>query len=911
MLIHKACTTYCVSAIKIMNKELSSRYNPKEVEEKWSNFWLENEFFYAREDSKKLSFVIVIPPPNVTGVLHMGHALNNTLQDILIRYKRMAGYNSLWVPGTDHAGIATQNVVERELRKKGLKRENLGREKFIKRVWDWREKYGSTIIKQLKRIGVSCDWSRERFTMDEGLSKAVAKAFILLYQKGLIYRGRYIINWCPRCETALSDEEVEHREIKGCLYYIRYPFANKKGYLTVATTRPETLFGDSAVAVNPKDRRYKKIIGEKVLLPFIEREIPVVGHRLVDLSFGTGAVKVTPAHDPQDFIIGRELNLPSLVVLDTKGHLNENAGKFNGLERFAARKIILDELKKEGLLEKVESHQHRVGHCYRCSTVIEPYLSTQWFVKMKPLAEPAIRVVKEKKIKFYPPRWEKVYLNWLENIQDWCISRQIWWGHRLPVYYCRKCQEETGRNPKSQIPNPNLKGIIVSEEKPEKCPLCGSTDLVQEEDVLDTWFSSWLWPFSVFGWPEETKELKKFYPTDVLITAPEILFFWVARMVMAGLEFKKEIPFHSVYIHGTVRDKSGKKMSKSFGNIIDPLDIIAEVGADSLRFSIVSLTSFSQDIFLSKDSFLLGRNFANKIWNASRLILEKKDVAAKLALPGLPKPIYLPDFWILSSLYEVKREVTRDLENFRFNDAATLLYQFFWHDFCDWYLEIAKFYLREREEAVSVLFYVLDNFLRLLHPFMPFITEELWQRLKKTQNSKKSITISKWPEIPRDFYKPDSISEMEILKDIVTGIRDLRSRFSIPIKSEPQAIFFLKEKEKRIVEENKDFVLYLARLSRIDFVSKRPEEKNLARNLVKGGEVILPLKGLIDFKAEKTKLKKEIVQLGRELEKVREKLKNKDFMKKAPPEIVFKEKEKEKELSEKSNKFTATLSDLI
>ena len=607
--------------------EIPSQYNPKGIEEKWYRFWLERDYFQAQNNSKKPSYSIVIPPPNITGSLHMGHALNNTIQDIIIRYERMKGFNCLWLPGTDHAGIATQNVVEQMLLKKGITRADLGREEFLKRVWKWKENYGNRISEQLKRLGASCDWSRERFTMDEGLSKAVTEVFVRLYQKNLIYQGNYIINWCPRCETALSDEEAEHQEKEGFLYYIKYPLVNGKGFLTVATTRPETMFGDTAVAVNPKDKRYKNFIGQELRLPLTRRKIPVISHRLVDPDFGSGAVKVTPAHDPNDFLIGKERNLAFITVIDTKGKMNQGAGKFEGLDRSECRKRAIEELKKINLFEKQTIHHHSIGHCYRCNTIIEPYLSQQWFISMKPLAEKAIKEAKNEKPKFYPPRWKKVYLNWLENIQDWCISRQIWWGHRLPVYYCSRCQN-TGsselrvKSLKLKVQNSKFnEGVIVAKEKPEKCPVCGSKNLIQETDVLDTWFSSWLWPFSALGWPKETEDLKRFYPTDTLVTAPEIIFFWVARMVMAGIEFKKKVPFSNVYLHGTVRDAQGRKMSKSLGNAIDPLQIIDDVGTDALRYSIVLITATGQDLFLGKDTFNLGRNFCNKIWNASRFIL--------------------------------------------------------------------------------------------------------------------------------------------------------------------------------------------------------------------------------------------------------------------------------------------------
>ncbi len=637
--------------------ELSKQYNPKETEDKWYTFWEEHGYFHASCKPDKKPYTIVIPPPNVTGILHMGHALNNTIQDILIRYHRMKGYEALWMPGTDHAGIATQNVVEKKLAKEGLKRQDLGRDKFIERVWQWREEYGSTIIKQLKKLGASCDWERIRFTMDEEYSKAVVEVFVRLYEKGLIYRGHRIINWCPRCQTALSDEEAPHHDIKGNLFYLRYPVKQDAGessktldFVIVATTRPETMLGDTAVAVNPKDKRYKKIIGKTIILPLVGREIKIIADESVDMKFGTGCVKITPAHDPNDYITGKKHNLEFINVMHPDGRMNENAGEYDGMDRFEAREVILEDLKEQGLLEKVEPHQLAAGHCYRCHTIIEPYLSKQWFVKMKPLSLPAIEAVKQGKITFYPKRWTKVYLNWMENIQDWCVSRQIWWGHRLPVYYCDACRLSPVTCHLSPVAGrQSEEGIVVSRTKPDKCPRCGSTELRQDEDVLDTWFSSWLWPFATFGWPVDLSpvtghqstggpatgdrqtgdknDLAYFYPTAALVTAPEIIFFWVARMIMAGFEFMGDIPFKDVYIHGTVRDVEGKKMSKSLGNIIDPLEIIAEYGTDALRFSLISITAQGQDVFLAKERFEQGRNFANKIWNAGRFITMNLDRA--------------------------------------------------------------------------------------------------------------------------------------------------------------------------------------------------------------------------------------------------------------------------------------------
>ncbi|NQU19378.1 valine--tRNA ligase, partial [bacterium] len=760
-----------------MNEALK-HYNPSAVEDKWYEHWQKNNFFQAQIDSAKNPFCIVIPPPNVTGILHMGHALNNTIQDILIRYHRMLGENSLWMPGTDHAGIATQNVVERDIAKQGLKRQDLGREKFLERVWQWREEYGSTIINQLEKLGCSCDWSRTRFTMDEDYSRAVREAFVTLWNNGLIYQSDYIINWCPRCQTALSDEEAPHHDVKGNLYYIRYPFKDKsvrlpatkiggsadkcggkdKNYIVVATTRPETMLGDTAVAVNPKDKRFKKLIGQTLILPLIGREIKIIADDFVDPKFGTGLVKVTPAHDPNDYQMGLRHKLEFVNILHPNGVLNKNAGEYAQMDRFEAREAILEDLRERKLLEKIKDHAHAVGHCYRCHTVIEPYLSKQWFVKMKPLAKPAIDAVKKGKIKFHPKRWTKVYLNWMENIRDWCISRQIWWGHRIPVWYCQECKE-----------------VVVSIDTPKNCLKCKSTNLKQDEDVLDTWFSSWLWPFATFYWPnqgEETKkDLKYFYPTNVLVTAPEIIFFWVARMIMSGLYFMKDIPFKDVYIHGTVRDIEGKKMSKSLGNVIDPLEIIKEYGCDALRFSLISLTSTGQDIFLSREKFEKGRNFANKIWNASKFILtnisiiEEENVKQDLCVLFKKDNLGLAERWILSNFYEMLTKLDKSLAAYRFNESVNLIYEFFWHKFCDWYLEIAKLNIQDRTTQL-VLFKVLEKSLRLLHPFMPFITEEIWQRLPTVD---RSISISSWPRIQKQIIDKKVNSQMQVLIDIVVA----------------------------------------------------------------------------------------------------------------------------------------------
>ena len=714
-----------------MPKEILAKgYEPKEVEEKWYRYWEENNLFRAEPNTDKEPYSIVIPPPNVTGSLHMGHALNNTLQDILCRYKRMKGYSVLWQPGTDHAGIATQNVVEKDLALKGTDRHQVGREKFVELVWDWREKYGGVIINQLKRLGCSCDWSRERFTMDEGLSKAVREVFVRLYEEGLIYRGDYITNWCPRCQTALADLEVEHDELDSSLYYIRYIFEDGKGYLTVATTRPETLLGDTAVAVNPEDERYKDLSGARVLLPVLKKPIPVIFDTYVDTSFGTGALKITPAHDPYDFEIGNTHRLERIKVIDEEGRMNELAGPYNGMDRFECREKILEDLEKSEQLEKIEPYRHAVGHCYRCRTMIEPLLSKQWFVKVGPLAEKAIASVKDGRTRIVPTNWEGVYYEWMNNIKDWCISRQIWWGHRIPAWYCKACGE-----------------IIVAKETPKKCTSCDSEDLEQETDVLDTWFSSALWPFSTLGWPDSTKELETFYPTSVLVTAFDILFFWVARMMMMGIQFMGDVPFRDVYIHALVRDAEGKKMSKSTGNIIDPLEVIDQYGTDAFRFTLAALAAQGRDIKLSEERISGYRNFVNKIWNSARLVLMNLDEKTE---PEVKDIIHnLPERWILTRLGQVSKEMAEAIDEYRFNRAASLCYQFVWHEFCDWYLEMAKPALYGEDDSLKratrfVIQESLAAVLRLIHPFMPFATEEIWQRLPASQGS---IMGAKFPEV--------------------------------------------------------------------------------------------------------------------------------------------------------------------
>ncbi|MCX5657266.1 MAG: valine--tRNA ligase [Candidatus Omnitrophica bacterium] len=910
--------------------ELPSRYNPGEVEDKWYKFWEESALFHTEPDPKKKPFCIVIPPPNVTGILHMGHALNNTIQDILVRYKRMRGFTGLWIPGTDHAGIATQNVVEKSLAREGLSRQHLGREKFLEKVWFWKEQYGTTIINQLKRLGCSCDWQRLRFTMDEGLSEAVLEVFVRLYDKGLIYRGNYIINWCPRCQTALSDEEAPHQETQGNLYYLKYPLKDKSNeFVVVATTRPETMLGDTAVAVNPKDKRYKKLIGKILILPLVNREIKIISDSLVDIEFGTGAVKVTPAHDPNDYMLGKKHNLEFINVMHPDGRMNENASRFNGQDRFKCRELILEELRSAGLLEKTEPHLHAVGHCYRCHTAVEPYLSRQWFVRMKPLAVPAINAVKEGSIKFYPKRWTKVYLDWMENIRDWCISRQIWWGHRLPVYYCRKCQEAEKseiRNPKSETNSKQESGVIVSRTKPEKCPVFGSCDIVQDEDVLDTWFSSWLWPFSTMGWPEikskiknqkaNIEDLKYFYPTSVLVTAQEIIFFWVARMIMAGIEFMDDIPFKNVYIHGTVRDLTGKKMSKSLGNIIDPIKVINEFGADALRFSIISITAAGQDVFLSDEKFHLGRNFANKIWNASRFILANVSQPVADSWLSLKKDdLSLADRWILSRLQKVTQGVTEALERYDFNEAAGIIYQFFWHEFCDWYIEIVKPILvtsnqpivtgqRQKETKQFILIEVLETSLRLLHPMMPFVTEEIWQKVKPLNNNEtKSIMLSSWPGINKKFIDEDAEIKIRIIQDMVVNVRNIVSEMEVPLDKKIELFIKAPAREVKFLKENLSYLKTLLRTEHMNIASDTKRPKFSCSSVVKDIELYVPLEGIIDLGKERKRISEKLQAIESGIDRASSKLEDKEFTKRAPSDIVEKEKLRHQGLLKEKDKW--------
>ena len=858
-------------------KEIAKTYNPKEFEDRIYNEWMSKGYFTPDIDHNKKPFTIVIPPPNITGQLHMGHALDNTMQDILIRWKRMQGYSALWMPGSDHASIATEvKVLESIKEETGLTKRDIGREEFLKKAWQWKDKYESRILDQLKKLGSSCDWSRTRFTMDEVCSRAVREVFVSLYEKGLIYRGDRIINWCPDCNTALSDAEIEHKEQKGFLWYIKYPIKNEDGYVVIATTRPETMLGDVAVAVNPDDERYKDIIGKTLILPIVNREIPVISDSYVDPSFGTGAVKVTPAHDPNDFEIGLRHSLPFINIMNENATINENGGKYEGLERYEARKLIVEELKQLNLLLKTEEHNHNVGHCYRCDTVVEPMVSKQWFVKMEPLAKPALDAVKNGDTSFIPERFEKVYINWLENIKDWCISRQLWWGHRIPAWYCNDCGH-----------------ITVSRENPQRCEACGSVNIRQDEDVLDTWFSSALWPFSTMGWPNETEELKYFFPTDVLVTGYDIIFFWVARMIFMSLEFMKQVPFKYVLLHGLVRDEKGRKMSKSLGNGIDPLEIIDKYGADTLRFTLITGNAPGNDMRFSNEKVELSRNFANKLWNASRyVLLNLSDDNTKLYTDNLT----MADKWILTRYNDIVKEVTENLEKFELGIAAGKLYDFVWSEFCDWYIELSKPVLysddvEAKKITRSVLRYVLDNTLRLLHPFMPFITEEIWQNIPHQGDS---IMISDWPLYNDKLNFKSDEQSMEIVMEAIRTVRNLRAEANIsPAKKAKIIISVDRDDYQKIFELGENYILKLAGGNELIIEkdkSKIPQKALSAA--IHGGLIVLPLEDLINIEEELNRLNTEKISILKEIERADGMLNNEKFVRKAPENVVNAEKEK-------------------
>ncbi|GAW31695.1 valine--tRNA ligase [Carboxydocella sp. JDF658] len=875
--------------------QLPTTYNPQEVESKWYSRWEEKGYFHAEVDKNKEPFSIVMPPPNVTGALHMGHALDNTMQDILIRWKRMQGYNTLWMPGTDHAGIATQAKVEEQLAKEGLSKYDLGREKFLERVWDWKNTYGDRITKQLRRLGASCDWQRERFTMDEGCSKAVRDVFVELYNKGLIYRGSYIINWCPKCMTTISDIEVEHEETAGKLYHIAYPVKDSQERIIVATTRPETMLGDVAVAVHPEDERYRHLIGKTLILPILGREIPVIADEYVEKEFGTGAVKITPAHDLNDFEIGQRHHLPQITVMTREGLMNEEAGPYQGMERYACRAQIVKDLEAQGYLVKVEDHTHAVGHCYRCDTVIEPMVSPQWFVKMKPLAEPAIKVVQEGKLRFVPERFTKIYINWLENIRDWCISRQLWWGHRIPVWYCQDCGAE-----------------ICAKENPTSCPHCGSTNLEQDPDVLDTWFSSALWPFSTMGWPEQTEELAHFYPTSVLVTGRDIIFFWVARMIFMGLEFMQERPFKEVLIHGLVLDAQGRKMSKSLGNGVDPIDIIDQYGADTLRFMLITGNTPGNDLRFQQERLEGTRNFANKIWNAARFaLLNLGDFKPEEVQPELA----LADRWILSRLNHTIEEVTRQLGRYELGEAARVLYDFIWSEFCDWYIELIKprLYGKEtpgsRATAQWTLWYVLSRTMELLHPFMPFITEEIWQALP---HQGETIMLAPWPQVKSEFNAPDAEAAMELLMEAIRAVRNVRAEMNVPPSRQIAAIMAANRQENlAVLQAGAGYLKQLAGIGELELVLTLQEKPaQAAAAVAKGVEIYLPLAGLIDIEKEKERLAKELAKVEEDLARVEAKLNNESFVARAPAAVVEKEKARAAEYREKAEALRERLAAL-
>ncbi|ADL12058.1 valine--tRNA ligase [Acetohalobium arabaticum] len=875
-------------------KKMATTYDPAAVEDKWYEYWMENDCFGAEVDEDKESFTIVMPPPNVTGQLHIGHALDNTLQDILIRWKRMQGYSALWIPGTDHASIATEVKVVNKLREEeGLEKDDVGREGFLKRAWDWKEEYGGRITDQLKKLGTSCDWSRERFTMDEGCSKAVKEAFIQLYEKDLIYRGDYIINWCPDCGTTLSDIEVEHEEIPGHFYHIKYDLKDSDDHLVVATTRPETMLGDTAIAVNPSDERYQDLIGKTAILPVVGRELPIIADEFVDSDFGTGLVKVTPAHDPNDFEMGQRNDLEIVKVIDDQAKMTAEAGKYEGMDRYECREQLVEDLKETGQLIEIEEHDHSVGHCYRCDTVIEPLVSKQWFVKMDPLAKPAIEAVEESETDFVPDRFTKVYRNWMENIRDWCISRQLWWGHRIPVWYCQDCEEE-----------------IVAREEPASCPECGGDDLKQDEDVLDTWFSSGLWPFSTLGWPEETEELEYYYPTSVLVTGRDIIFFWVARMIFSGLEFMEETPFSDVLVHGLVRDAQGRKMSKSLGNGIDPIEFIDEYGADTLRFTLVTGNTPGNDMRFRQEKVEASRNFVNKIWNASRFVLMNLEDFDPEEVEELDYT--LADKWIISRLNETAQEVTRTLDKYQIGNAAQTLYDFIWNEFCDWYIELIKPRLYQDEDQVVketaqyVVSSVLEQSLRLLHPFMPFVTEEIWQKLPYEGET---IMTAIWPDETETETYEAAEEKMEVIMNVITAVRNIRNEMKVNPGKEIEAILEPEnDKKEEILTVGRDYIMDLGKISNLKVeqdLDETPEKASTA--ITDNIEVILPLAGMVDLKKEIERLKDELDEVKYEIERAEGKLANEGFVNNAPEELVEEEREKVKDYKAKKEQLLERL----
>ena len=848
-----------------MSKELAKAYEPKEVEDRIYDFWMKGKYFHAEVDPKKKPYTIVIPPPNITGQLHLGHAMDETLQDTLIRWRRMQGYSALWLPGTDHASIATEAKIVEAMRKEGVTKEEIGREKFLERAWAWKDQYGGRIVEQLKKLGSSCDWDRLRFTMDEGSNKAVNHVFKKLYDKGLIYRGERIINWCPHCKTSISDAEVEFEEKEGSFWHLRYPLSDGTGYIELATTRPETMLGDTAVAVHPDDERYKALVGKTVILPLVNKEIPIIADTYVEQDFGTGVVKITPAHDPNDFEVGLRHKLPVINIMDDGGVINENGGKYAGMPALEARKQIVKDLDEGGYLLEIEPIKHNVGTCYRCGTVVEPRVSTQWFVRMEPLAKPAVDVVKNGEIRFIPDRMDKIYYNWMENIKDWCISRQLWWGHQIPAWYC-DCGE-----------------TIVSETEPKVCPKCGGTHLKRDEDTLDTWFSSALWPFSTLGWPEKTPELEYFYPTDTLVTGYDIIFFWVARMIFSGLEHMGEIPFKTVFFHGLIRDAQGRKMSKSLGNGVDPLDIIAEYGADALRFTLVTGNSPGNDMRFSEEKVAASRNFANKIWNAARFILmniEGKDTGC-----ALPEKLYTSDKWILNRFNSVTAAVTENLEKFELGMAVSKLYDFIWDDFCDWYIELAKIRMNggdaeSADSARRVLVWVMSNTLKLLHPFMPYITEEIWQTLP---HEGEALIVAKWPEYDENLAFPAEAADMEKVMAVIRAIRVRRNEMNVPPSK--KAHIYIETAQPAPYAEGSEFIARLAYGSAVEIGASFAVEGAVTA-VTDDAKALLPMDDLVDKAAEIARLTKELQNAQKQLDNVNAKLANEKFTSKAPQNVI-------------------------
>ena len=848
-----------------MSKELAKAYEPKEVEDRIYDFWMKGKYFHAEVDPKKKPYTIVIPPPNITGQLHLGHAMDETLQDTLIRWRRMQGYSALWLPGTDHASIATEAKIVEAMRKEGITKEEIGREKFLERAWAWKDQYGGRIVEQLKKLGSSCDWDRLRFTMDEGCNKAVNHVFKKLYDKGLIYRGERIINWCPHCKTSISDAEVVFEEKEGSFWHLRYPLSDGSGYIELATTRPETMLGDTAVAVHPDDERYKALVGKTVILPLVNKEIPIIADSYVEQDFGTGVVKITPAHDPNDFEVGLRHNLPVINVMDDGGVINENGGKYAGMPALEARKQIVKDLDEAGFLIKIEPIKHNVGTCYRCGTVVEPRVSTQWFVKMEPLAKPAIDAVKDGDIRFIPERMDKVYYNWMENIKDWCISRQLWWGHQIPAWYC-ECGE-----------------TIVSETVPTVCPKCGGTHLTRDPDTLDTWFSSALWPFSTLGWPDNTEELKYFYPTNTLVTGYDIIFFWVARMIFSGLEHMGEVPFNTVFFHGLIRDAQGRKMSKSLGNGVDPLDVISVYGADALRFTLVTGNSPGNDLRFSEEKVSASRNFANKIWNAARFILmniEGKDIDC-----ALPKKLYTSDKWILNRFNNVTAAVTENLEKFELGMAVSKLYDFIWDDFCDWYIELAKIRMNGADEesadsARRVLVWTMSNTLKLLHPFMPYITEEIWQTLP---HDGEALIVAKWPEYDEALSFPQEAKDLENVMALIRAIRTRRNEMNVPPSK--KAHIYIDTAHPAPYEEASEFIARLAYGSKVE-IGTGFDVQGAVTAVTDDAKALLPMDDLVDKAAETARLNKELANAQKQLDTVKAKLANEKFTSKAPQNVI-------------------------